>query len=149
MIAAVLILVLSSAMCCFYFRVTCQEILHRRFEREYFYAIASANLLGFQSLGFSPEGLAATFDYAELRQTLHCDYRRLTFLLKNATNIDLCYSTAERFLMVYFRWHFFSWAMRHLLKIEERRAILRLISVLQYFANVIGRRVELCRAPAA
>jgi len=45
-------------------------------------------------------------------------------------------------LILYCRWQFLSLAARHLLKFGEEPATLRLASVLQYFANVVGQRVN-------
>jgi len=44
-------------------------------------------------------------------------------------------------LILYFRVQFLSLAVRRLLGVRERKAALRLTSVLQYFANVIGQRL--------
>jgi hypothetical protein len=44
--------------------------------------------------------------------------------------------------MVYFRCQLISLAARRLLKVGEKKATLRLASVLHYFANVVGQRVN-------
>jgi hypothetical protein len=51
------------------------------------------------------------------------------------------YSREQRLLILYFRIQFLSLAVRRLLGVGEREAALRLTSVLQYFANVIGQRL--------
>jgi len=66
----------------------------------------------------------------------------LTYLLKNAANVNQRYTYDERLLILYFRWQFLSLAVRRLLKLGENTAILRLTAVLQYFANVVGQRVN-------
>ena len=66
----------------------------------------------------------------------------MTYLLKNAANVNQRYTYDERLLILYFRWQFLSLAVRRLLKLGENTAILRLTSVLQYFANVVGQRVN-------
>ena len=145
MILAALILVLSTAMFFFYFQVTCQKILRRQFDREYFQSIVNANRLEFPSLRKSLEEFGAPVDYPRLRMMLKCDFLALTYLLKNAANVNQRYSNEERLLILYFRWQFLSLAVRRLLKVGERKAILRLTSVLQYFANVVGQRVNTVR----
>jgi hypothetical protein len=142
MILALLILILSTALFFFYFQVTCQKILHRQFDREYFQSIANANRLEFPSLRKSLEEFGAPVDYSRLRMMLKCDFLALTYLLKNAANVNQRYSYDERLLILYFRWQFLSLAVRRLLKVGENKAILRLTSVLQYFANVVGQRVN-------
>jgi hypothetical protein len=145
MIAAALILMLSTALFFFYFQVTCQKILRRQFDREYFQSIAHANRLEFPSLRKSLEEFGPPVDYPRLRMMLKCDFLALTYLLKNAANVNQRYSNEERLLILYFRWHFLSLAVRRLLKVGEKKAILRLTSVLQYFANVVGQRVNAVR----
>jgi hypothetical protein len=145
MILAALILILSTALFFFYFQVTCQKILRRQFDREYFQSIANANRLEFPSLRKSLEEFGPPVDYPRLRMILKCDFLALTYLLKNAANVNQRYSNEERLLILYFRWHFLSLAVRRLLKVGEKKAILRLTSVLQYFANVVGQRVNTVR----
>jgi len=145
MILAALILILSTAMFFFYFQVTCQKILRRQFDREYFQSIVNANRLEFPSLRKSLEEFGAPVDYPRLRMMLKCDFLALTYLLKNAANVNQRYSNEERLLILYFRWQFLSLAARRLLKVGEKKAVLRLTSVLQYFANVVGQRVNTVR----
>jgi hypothetical protein len=145
MILAALILILSTALFFFYFQATCQKILRRQFDREYFQSIVNANRLEFPSLRKSLEEYGAPLDYPRLRMMLKCDFLALTYLLKNAANVNQRYSREERLLILYFRWQFLSLAVRRLLKVGEKKAILKLTSVLQYFANVIGQRVDTVR----
>jgi hypothetical protein len=145
MILAAVILILSTALFFFYFQVTCQRILRRQFDREYFQSIANANRLEFPSLRKALEEFDAPVDYPRLRMMLKCDFLALTYLLKNAANVNQRYSKEERLLILYFRWQFLSLAVRRLLKLGEKKAILRLTSVLQYFANVVGQRVNTVR----
>lgn len=142
MIVAVLILILSTALFFFYFQVTCRKILCRQFDREYFQSIANANRLEFPSLRRSLEDFGAPVDYSRLRMMLRCDFLALTYLLKNAANVNQSYTYDERLLILYFRWQFLSLAVRRLLRLGENTAILRLTAVLQYFANVVGQRVN-------
>jgi len=142
MIVALLILILSTALFFFYFQVTCQKILGRQFDREYFQSIANANRLEFPSLRKSLEDFGAPVDYSRLRMMLRCDFLALTYLLKNAANVNQRYTYDERLLILYFRWQFLSLALRRLLRLGENTAVLRLTAVLQYFANVVGQRVN-------
>jgi hypothetical protein len=145
MIFAALILILSTAMFFFYFQATCQKVLRRQFDREYFQSIVNANRLEFPFLRKSLEEFGAPVDYPRLRMMLKCDFLALTYLLKNAANVTQRYSNEERLLILYFRWQFLSLAVRSLLKVGEKGAILRLTSILQYFANVVGQRVNAVR----
>ena len=142
MITAIFVLVLSAALFFFYIQVTCQKILRRQFDREYFQSIANANRLEFPSLRKSLEDFGAPVDYSRLRMMLRCDFLALTYLLKNAANVNQRYTYDERLLILYFRWQFLSLAVRRLLRLGENTAVLRLTAVLQYFANVVGQRVN-------
>ena len=141
MIVAALILILSMAMFFFYFQATCQRILRRQFDWDYFQSIAKANRLEFPSLRKSVEEFDAPVEYSRLRSMLQCDFLALTYLLKNVQNVKRRYSNEERLLILYFRCQFLSLAVRRLLKLSDNKAILKLTSVLQYFANVVGQRV--------
>ena len=142
MVLVALILILSMAMFFFYFQVTCQMILRRQFDREYFQSIANMIRLEFPSLRKSLEEFGAPADYPRLRTILKCDFLALAHLLKNAANVNRRYSNEERLLILYFRWQLLSLPVRRLLKVGEKQAILRMTSVLKYFANVIGQRVN-------
>ena len=142
MIVATLVLILSAAMFFFYFQATCQRILRRHFDLEYFKSIANANRLEFPALRKALEESGPPIEYWRLRGALRCDFLALTYLLKNVGNSKRRYSNEERLLMVYFYSQYFSLAARRLLKVSDNKVILRLTSVLQYFANVVGQRVE-------
>jgi hypothetical protein len=145
MVLATVILVSSVALCLFYLQVTCQNILKREFEREYFTSIVNANRLEFLFVRRSLEDFDAPVDYAWVRLALKCDYLALTYLLKNAANARHSYSREERLLMLYFRSLFLLLSVLHLLKMRQKSAILSLTSILQHFANVLGKRVSQIR----
>ena len=141
MIVACVVLLLSTALFFFYFQVTCQKILRRQFDLEYFRSIANANRLEFPSLRKSLE-CGEPIDYWRLRGMLQCDFLALAYLLKNVQNAKRRYANEERLLIFYFRFECLSLAVRRLLKLSDNKAILNLTSVLQYFANVVGQRVN-------
>src|SRR5208282_3758988 len=103
MFLAALILILSNAFFFFYTQVTCQRILRRQFKREYFLAIVNAGGLEFPAVRRTLGDVNAPVDYPRLRMTLESDFLALTYLLKNAVNVDQRYSGEERLLMLYFR----------------------------------------------
>jgi hypothetical protein len=142
MILAALILIVSTALAFFYFHAVCQQILRRRFDREYFQSIVYANSLEFPAVRKALEEFGAAVDYPRLRVMLKCDFLALTYLLKNAGNAQRRYSRQEWLLILYFRLAFLSLVARHALKLREKPAILKLTAILQYFANVLGERVN-------
>jgi hypothetical protein len=145
MFVASLILIISTALFFFYCQATCQKILRRQFEAEYFQVIVKVNRLEFPSVQKSLDESEAPLDYQRLRTVLECDFLALGYLLKNAANVHQRYSYEEWLLIVYFRVVFFFLALCHLLKLRENAAILRLTTVLQYFANVVGQRINTVR----
>ena len=145
MVLSALILILSTAFFFFYLQATCQRILRQQFDREYFLAIVNANLLEFPAVRRTLGDFNAPVDYARLRMILECDFQALTYLLKNAVNVNQRYSLEERLLMFYFRLVFASLITRHWLRVAEKPAILKLTAILQYFANVVGQRVNTVR----
>jgi hypothetical protein len=145
MVLSALILILSTAFSFFYLQATCQRILRRQFDREYFLAIVNANRLEFPALRRTLEEFNAPVDYPRLRMMLKCDFLALTYLLKNAVNVHQRYSREERLLMFYFHLVSASLITRHWLRVREKPAILKLTAILQYFANVVGQRVNTVR----
>ena len=51
----------------------------------------------------------------------------------------------ERLLILYFWVLYVCLVMRHWLRLREKSAILNLAAILQYFANVVGERVNTVR----
>jgi hypothetical protein len=142
MILSALILILSTAFFFFYLQATCQRILRQQFDREYFLAVVKANRLEFAMVRRTLGDLNAPVDYPRLRMMLKGDFLALTYLLKNAVNVHQRYSLEERLLMGYFRLVFASLITRHWLRVGEKPAILKLTVILQYFANMVGQRVN-------
>ena len=145
MVLTALILILSTAFFFFYWQATCQRILRQEFDREYFLAIVNASRLEFPAVRRTLGEFNAPLDYPRLRMMLKCDFLALTYLLKNAVNVSQRYSREERLLMFYFRLVFASLITRHWLRVREKPAILKPTPILQYFANVVGQRVDSVR----
>lgn len=145
MFVAALILILSSALFFFYFQMVCRKILRRRFEQEYYQFIVNANRLEFPYVRKTVEEFDEPIDHDRTRMMLKCDFLALTYLLKNAANLNQRYSRDERLLMAYFKTTFFSFLVRHWLGMRVKSTVLKLTSVLEYFANVVGERVNTVR----
>ncbi len=140
-----LILIISTGLFGFYLQAICQRILRRQFAQEFFQSIVNANRLEFPSVRKSIADLNSPVEYPRLALTLKCDFLALTYLLKNAANINQRYTYEERLLMVYFKVLFASLITRHWLKLSESSAVLKLTNILEYFANVVGERVNTVR----
>jgi len=87
MILSCLVLILSVAMVFFYFQATCQRILRRQFDQEYFRSIANVIRLGFPSVRMSLEESSATVEYFRIAKALRCDFLALTHLLKGTADV--------------------------------------------------------------
>ncbi len=145
MFMATLILILSTGLFFFYLQAVCQKILRRQFTQEFFQSIVNANRLEFPSVRKAIEDFGSPMEYPRLTLTLKCDFLALTYLLKNAANVNQRYSYEERLLIVYFKLVFASLVTRHWLKLRETPAALKLTVILEYFANVVGERVNTVR----
>ena len=137
-----LILALSMAIFAFFFQAACEKILRRQFEREFFLSIANVIRLEFPSLLRALAEPGATVDHSRLPGMLKSDFNALAYLLKNTSGARRRCSREERLLMLYFRWQLISLAARRTLNVDEKKPVLRLVSVLHYFANVVGQRVS-------
>jgi hypothetical protein len=145
MFMAALILMLSTGLFFFYLQALCQKILRRQFSQEYYQAIVNANRLEFPSVRKALEDFGAPVEYPRLMLTLRCDFLALTYLLKNAANVNQRYNYEERLLILYFKLVFVSLITRHWLRLRETSAALKLTAILEYFANVVGERVNTVR----
>lgn len=145
MVLAFLVLVISGALFLFYLQATCQKILRRHFEQEFYHAIVNANRLEFPFVRRVLEEFDVPLDYQRFRMQLKCDFLALTYLLRNAVNARQRLSRQEWLLVFYFRALLFGLGVSHLLGFNERSRILKMTSVLEYFANVLGERVNLIR----
>jgi hypothetical protein len=145
MVMATLILIFSTGLFFFYLQAACQKVLRRQFAQEYFQSIVNANRLEFPSVRKSIKDFGAPVDYPRLMMTLKCDFLALTYLLKNAANVNQRYSYEERMLMLYFRLVLTLLTVRHWFRFSETSAALKLTAILEYFANVVGERINAVR----
>jgi hypothetical protein len=121
-------------------QVQCQRILRREFGEEFFLAVVNANRLGFPFVRKALEEFDVPVDYERSRMRLKCDFLALTYLIENACNAQGRFSKEERLLRMYFKAVFFALAIRHKVGLSEKAALLKLTSILEYFANVLGER---------
>jgi hypothetical protein len=141
----VVMLIICAALVMFYFQATCQRILRREFGHEFFHSVVNANRLEFPFVRKALEEFEVPVDYERFRMQLKCDFLALTYLLKNAGNTKRRFSKEERLLRMYFRVVFLLLWFKHRMGLSERAAVLKLTSILEYFANVLGERVDTIR----
>ena len=145
MIMPAIVLVVSAGLFFFYLQAFCEKVLQRGFTKEYFQSIVNANRLEFPSVRRAIENFGDPIEYSRLKVTLNRDFLILTYLLKNAVNIHQRCTGEERLLILYFRVLFISFVARHWLRWGENLAVLKLTAILEYFANVVGQRVNRVR----
>jgi hypothetical protein len=145
MTLAIMIIIVSIALLFFYLQAICQRILRREFGHEFFHSVVNANRLEFPFVRKALEEFNVPVDYERFRMQLQCDFLALTYLLKNAGNAKRRFSKEERLLRMYFRVVFSVLWIRHRMGLSERAAVLKLTSILEYFANVLGERVHTIR----
>ncbi|TAM79492.1 MAG: hypothetical protein EPN47_16945 [Acidobacteria bacterium] len=137
---SVLVLVMASALCLFYVQTICDKALRREFRQAYFKQIIDAARLEYPQLRDSAAS-KSRLNYAQTCFALKCDFFTLQYLLKNSDPSRRGLARAERLLGLYFRLTLSSLAIRHVFNFRERETVLRLASILQYFANSLGERV--------
>ena len=145
MILAVMILIFSVALLMVYLQGICQRMLRREFGHEFFHSVVNANRLEFPFVRKALEEFDVPVDYERFHMQLKCDFLALTYLLKNACNAKRRFSKEERLLRMYFRVVFSVLWIKHRIGLSERAAVLKLTSILEYFANVLGERVDTIR----
>jgi len=145
MFMAALVLILSTGLFFFYLQVACNKILGRQFAQAFWQVIVKANGLEFPLVRKASEGCGVPMEYPRLMMTLRCDFLALTYLLKNAANVNQRYSHEERLLILCFKLVSVSLVTRHWLRLRETPAALKLTAILEYFANVVGERVNTVR----
>jgi len=77
---------------------------------------------------------------------LKCDFIALIYLLKYGCNQSQRLTHEERLLVAYFRAVRLALVIAHTLGLNERGLLLELASVLEYFTNVLGNRVNAIRS---
>lgn len=137
-----LLMLVSAGLVIFYFQTFSQKLLRRRFTQEFYQGIANANRLEFPSVRKAIEEFGTSLKDPRLVTTLKCEFLALTYLLKNTANVNHGYTYEQRHLILYFQVLYASLITCHWLGWPETSAILNLTTILQYFANVVGERVN-------
>ena len=142
------VLAVSTALFFFYLQTVCERVLRREFSHSHLRDVIAAIHLEYPRLR---EGAAAnaSLQYSETRLALECDFVALRYLLKSSDRARRRLSRSEKGLMLYFRVLLFSLSIRHALKLRQKDSVLKLTTILQYFANVLGERVRVNSLDAA
>jgi len=139
------ILVVLTCLLCFWFQAGCRKILERPLADRYFQPIVTVHRFEFLLIRNARGDFARPVEFFRLAAALKCDFLGLTYLLKHTANFNQSYTWEERRLMLYFRVLLALLTARHWLRWREKPVLVRLTSILLYFANVIGERVNRIR----
>ena len=146
MVEATLILILSVALCMFYLQINCERILRWRLNQQFYHSVVEANGLQFPFVRKAVEDVGVPVDYWRFRMQLKCDYLALTHLFVcNAKRFSASEWLFVWELAMYFRAVLLALVIAHTLRLNERAAFLKLTMMLEYFANVVGERLDTIR----
>ena len=141
MFVSIFILVVSSALLLFYVHTICARALRHEFGRPYSEHILNALQLEYPLVREAFESNSP----ADCRQALHaleCDFVTLEYLLKNGDGTRCHVSRQENILFLYFRLLLFCLPVLNALKFREKEAVLKLATILQYFAKMAGEGLD-------
>jgi hypothetical protein len=145
MLMPAVILIVLTGLLCFWFQSDCRRILARPFPREYFRPIVTVHRFEFLLVRNTSGDFAQPTEFFRLAAALRCDFWGLTYLLKHTANFSQSYTWEELRLIVYFRVLHALLVIRHWLRWREKPVLMNMTSILLYFANVIGERVNRIR----
>lgn len=140
MVLSFLIAVLSGALFFFYIQAVCEKVLRREFSRPYFEDVLKAMPLEYPSI-LAALSQGSSLEYSNACLALKCDFMTLAYVLKNGDRACSSLSRRERALFLYFRFLLFCLPIRNALNLHEQEAVLKLSTMLQFFANLVGERL--------
>ena len=142
---SVLIFVISVALLLFYLQAACERIIGREFEESLAQPVIEGNKLSFLQIRRALENGDAPVDCARFQVQLRGDFAALVHLLCSAGTGRRRLSSAERTGAIYFRALSALSAVCQLFGIDARSLLLKMTSVLEFFANLLGERTRRVR----
>jgi hypothetical protein len=144
-VASALILVFSAALLLFYLQAACEAIVRREFAESLAHQVIEGNKLIFPQIRRALEMYDASVDCAPFPAQLNRDFAALIHLLRNAGTQRRRLSGAERTGAIYFRTLSGLLTVCRLFGLKGRPLMLKMTSVLEFFANVLGERTRRVR----
>lgn len=144
MLASILIILVSAALLVYWFRYTCLLILRTRTGKDYATSVAAVNDLAFLGVQGPALETASAADLAAIKRSLERDYRLLTYLLKQASSVNVGGLTIEQRMLMFDFWlmrQFFT-LTRGLAVSQARAAVVEMADVLNHLANAMGEKVQ-------
>ena len=142
MLMPAVILIVLTGLLGSWFQADCRRILARPFAREYFQPIVAVHRFEFLLIRNTRGDFAQPGEFFRLTAALRCDFLGLTYLLKHTANFNQSYASEELRLILYFRVLHAVLVIQHWLRGREKSTLMNMTSILLYFANVVGERVD-------
>jgi len=139
MIFSIMVLISSAALGLLYLQAACENVLRREFDSLRLRTVANGYCLEFPFVRKEMERTDGSVDYRWVDTALKCDYLVLKHLLANTEKI---HSRGERLLILYFRALFLALSVQHRLKFNEKWAVLKLSTILEHLAGLLGERAH-------
>ena len=140
-----LILVFSAALLLFYLQAACERIIGRPFEEPLAHPVIEGNKLTFLQIRRALQTPDATIDCARFQIQLESEFADLIRLLRCAGTGRRRLSGDERTGAIYFRMLSALLSIGRLFALQGRPLILKMTSVLEFFANLLGERTRRVR----
>lgn len=141
MFMSILVLAVSTALFFFYMQTVCEKALRREFIYPYFKQVIQSLQLEYPQLRKSATS-NGPFNYSSALLALRCDFFTLKYLLKNSDPARRPVAGSQKLLMLYFQALLLLMPLRHAFRINEKKAVLKLSAILQYFANSLGEKLS-------
>ena len=144
MLASILIMAVSAALLLYWFRYTCLLILRTRTAKDYAADLAAINGLTFPGVQETALGAASADELSVIERSLDRDYRLLTYLLKQTSDLHVGGLTIEqRMLILDYRLMRLLFTLTQGMAISRARAaVMEMTDVLSHLANAMGERVQ-------
>jgi len=142
MFVSIFILAISSALLLFYVQTVCARALRHKFSHPYSEGILTALRLEYPVVREAFETNRSR-DCWQALHSLKCDFVALEYLLKNSNGARCHVSRQEKILFLYFRLLLFCLPVHKAFKFGEKEAVSKLATILQYFANLAGERLDM------
>lgn len=142
MIIPAAILLLTCLLFFVWFRYTCNLILSTRTSKDYSEPVAAANRLNYLKVQTALSSKLEADHLDELKESLHRDYVMVTYLLNNATDVELGDHILERKLLKldYQLLSLYYSIVRRIFAIRATGALREMTHIVAHFANAMGEQ---------
>jgi len=141
MFMSILVLAVSAALFFFYVQIVCEKALRREFSHPYFKQVLQSLQLEYPQLCKSAAS-DGRFNYSSTLLGLKCDFFTLKYLLRNSDPARRPLARSQKLLILYFQGLLMLLPLRHAFRMNEKKAVMKLSAILQFFANSLGETLS-------